>query len=82
MSTRDSIVTLKESMGRSIIGQEKVVERLIIGLLADGNLLIEGLPALCRHFAGNARARYAGWPRDIFRGQPDVTPGRRCADHC
>jgi len=33
-------------MGRSIIGQESIIERLLIGLLANGNLLIEGLPGV------------------------------------
>lgn len=35
-------------MGASIIGQEAVVERLIIGLLENGNLLVEGLPGLAK----------------------------------
>ena len=35
-------------MGESIIGQAEVVERLLIGLLANGNLLVEGLPGLAK----------------------------------
>lgn len=35
-------------MNASIIGQENIVERLIIGLLANGNLLVEGLPGLAK----------------------------------
>jgi MoxR-like ATPase len=48
MGARDQILELKERMGRSIIGQEHIVERLIIGLLANGNLLVEGLPGLAK----------------------------------
>ena len=46
MSAHQQIAELKKRMGKSIIGQEAVVERLIIGLLANGNLLVEGLPGL------------------------------------
>ena len=41
MSAREQISRLKQSMQRSIIGQEHIVERLIIGLLANGNILVE-----------------------------------------
>ena len=46
MSARESIIDLRERMGRSIIGQEHVVERLLLTLLCNGNLLLEGLPGL------------------------------------
>ncbi len=38
MSALDQVKALRDRMGRSIIGQETVVERLIVGLLANGNL--------------------------------------------
>jgi len=48
VSSNDAILDLKAPMGRSIIGQEHIVERLLIGLLANGNLLVEGLPGLAK----------------------------------
>jgi MoxR-like ATPase len=42
MPARDAFRDLLARMGRSIIGQEAVIERLLIGLLADGHLLVEG----------------------------------------
>jgi MoxR-like ATPase len=44
MSAREQILDLEARRGRSIIGQEQIIERLIIGLLANGNLLVEGIP--------------------------------------
>jgi len=44
MTPYESIQLLQKRMNASIIGQENIVERLIIGLLANGNLLVEGLP--------------------------------------
>jgi Mg-chelatase subunit ChlI len=35
-------------MGQSIIGQEAMVERLLLGLLANGHMLVEGLPGLAK----------------------------------
>ena len=48
MNAREQIRALQERMAATIIGQEAIVERLVIGLLANGNLLVEGLPGL-RH---------------------------------
>lgn len=44
MTPYESIKLLQQKMNASIIGQENIVERLIIVLLANGNLLLEGLP--------------------------------------
>jgi MoxR-like ATPase len=44
MTPFESIQILQKKMNTSIIGQEHIVERLIIDLLANGNLLVEGLP--------------------------------------
>lgn len=46
---RANFAGLRARMGHSIIGQEQVVERLLIALLADGNVLVEGLPGSPRH---------------------------------
>lgn len=46
MTVRDTILDLEARINESIIGQEHIVERLLIGLLANGNLLVEGLPGL------------------------------------
>ena len=48
MTVRDSIQELQQQMARSIIGQETVIERLVIALLANGNVLMEGLPGTAK----------------------------------
>jgi MoxR-like ATPase len=74
MSARPQILELKQRMGRSIIGQEAVIERLLIGLLANGNLLVEGLPGLAKTRAVKSLARNldAGLSRIQFT--PDLLP--------
>ena len=48
MSVLDEIKYLKGEVMKSIIGQEDIVNHLIISLLSNGNLLIEGLPGLAK----------------------------------
>ncbi len=48
MDSRQHIAHLQEGISRSIIGQEHIVERLLICLPANGNLLMEGLPGLAK----------------------------------
>ncbi len=48
MSARTAFSELNQSLGQSIIGQQHLVERLLITLLADGHLLVEGAPGLAK----------------------------------
>src|SRR5262245_49836030 len=48
MSARDAILDLKKRIGESIIGQQAVIDRLLVALLADGHVLMEGLPGLAK----------------------------------
>ena len=42
---------LKQEMGKVIVGQKYLVDRLIIGLLANGHVLLEGVPGLAKTLA-------------------------------
>lgn len=57
MDARQSVNDLRARMAQSIIGQTDVIDRLIIGLLANGNLLIEGLPGLAKTRAVKSMAK-------------------------
>lgn len=48
MSQWESINALKKTLSNTIIGQERLIERLLIALLADGHLLVEGAPGLAK----------------------------------
>ncbi len=47
-AARENFIKLKDYMNRSIIGQEALIERLLIAMLADGHLLVEGAPGLAK----------------------------------
>jgi MoxR-like ATPase len=61
-------------MAQSIIGQEAVVERLIIGLLANGNLLVEGLPGLAKTRAIKSLAKNLEAEFSRIQFTPDLLP--------
>ena len=48
MSNQESIQNLKKYVEQHIIGQENLVDRMLIALLADGHLLVEGAPGLAK----------------------------------
>ena len=68
------IQALRERMQQSIIGQQTVVERIIIGLLANGNLLVEGLPGLAKTRAIKALAKNIEADFSRIQVTPDLLP--------
>jgi MoxR-like ATPase len=45
---RDALIDLKARIGQSVLGQDRLIESMLIGLLANGNILIESLPGLAK----------------------------------
>jgi len=70
----EAVKTIQSEMERSVIGQDYVVERLLIALLANGNVLLEGLPGLAktRSVKSLAKTLEAGLSRIQFT--PDLLP--------
>lgn len=48
MSAHHAILALRRYLNNQILGQERLVDRLLIALLADGHLLVEGVPGLAK----------------------------------
>ena len=74
MTALEQILELKERMGRSIIGQEAVVERLLLTLLCNGNVLVEGLPGLAKTRAVKALAKNLESDFSRIQFTPDLLP--------
>jgi MoxR-like ATPase len=75
MSQRQAITLLSAHVNRRILGQARFVERMLIALLADGHLLVEGAPGLAKTTA--IKELSAGLEGDFHRIQftPDLLPG-------
>jgi MoxR-like ATPase len=68
------VTDLMDELGRVIVGQRPMLERLLIGLLADGHVLLEGVPGLAKTLAVRTLASTidAGYHRIQFT--PDLLP--------
>jgi len=74
MTPRESINILLERMNEAIIGQEHIVDRFVMGLLADGNLLVEGLPGLAKTRAVRSMADAIDATFSRIQFTPDLSP--------
>lgn len=74
MSDRAALLSLKNALAERIIGQEHLIQRLLIALLANGHLLVEGAPGLAKTKAIKCLAE--GIEGDFHRIQftPDLLP--------
>ena len=71
---QQDIAQLREWLANKIVGQEHLIERLMIALLADGHLLVEGAPGLAKTKA--IKTLSEGLEADFHRVQftPDLLP--------
>ena len=71
---REQILQLKQYVSGNIIGQDELIERLLIAILADGHLLVEGAPGLAKTRA--IKVIGEGIEGDFHRVQftPDLLP--------
>jgi len=74
MSVYDALNNLQNNVATKIIGQETLINRLLIALLADGHLLVEGAPGLAKTRA--IKSLGEGLDADFHRVQftPDLLP--------
>jgi MoxR-like ATPase len=74
VTPRDAVAALQVAMNAEVLGQSRVVERMVIGLLADGHLLIEGLPGLAKTRAVKAMAKHLKTDFSRIQFTPDLLP--------
>ncbi|MDY5824469.1 MAG: AAA family ATPase [Candidatus Coprenecus sp.] len=65
---------LSMEMGKVIVGQKHLVDNLLIGLLANGHILLEGLPGLAKTLAINTLAKSINAKFNRIQFTPDLLP--------
>ncbi|ARA94568.1 MAG: AAA family ATPase [Bacteroidetes bacterium] len=65
---------LLSEIGRVVVGQRYMVERLLIGLLGDGHVLLEGVPGLAKTLTVSSLARAIGTSFQRIQFTPDLLP--------
>jgi MoxR-like ATPase len=74
MAARESFLEIQRQMAGSIIGQEAVIERLLIALLANGNVLMEGLPGTAKTRSIKTLAKLIESDFSRVQFTPDLLP--------
>ena len=68
------ITDLLEEMGKVMVGQKDLMEKLLIGLLADGHILVEGVPGLAKTTAIKTLANAIDARFSRIQFTPDLLP--------
>ena len=68
------IAAIREEVGRVIVGQEKLIDRLILALVTGGHILLEGVPGLAKTLSVNTLAKVLGLGFKRISFTPDLLP--------
>ena len=68
------IPSLKAEIGKVIVGQDYLVDRLIIGMLSNGHVLLEGVPGLAKTLTVNTLAQAMETSFQRIQFTPDLLP--------
>src|SRR5260370_9825773 len=68
------VQALKQEIGKVIVGQDYLIERLLIGLLAHGHILLEGVPGLAKTLAVRTLSRTVETQFQRIQFTPDLLP--------
>ncbi len=71
---REVIDKIKKEIKKVVVGQEGMVDGLLIGLLCDGHILLEGVPGLAKTTTVNALAKTLGLEFKRVQFTPDLLP--------
>lgn len=74
-NTQSNIQSLKKHIQASIVGQAHLVDRLLIALLADGHILVEGAPGLAKTRAIKVLSKGIDGHFQRVQFTPDLLPG-------
>ena len=68
------IVSIKNELKKVVVGQEKMVDGLLIGLLTNGHILLEGVPGLAKTLTIKTLAQILGLDFKRIQFTPDLLP--------
>lgn len=76
-----SLEAIRKSVATVIVGQESLLDGLMIGLLADGHILLEGLPGLAKSLAVQSLAQAVAGSFNRIQFTPDLLPSDLTGTH-
>ena len=72
--TPQTAAHIKEELGKIIVGQDEVIEQIIVALLAEGHALLEGVPGTAKTLIVKTIARIIGARFSRIQFTPDLMP--------
>lgn len=72
---RAIIATVRAAMARRIVGKDEMVEAMLVAVMSDGHVLLEGVPGLAKTLAVRTFAGLAGLSYKRIQFTPDLLPG-------
>src|SRR5581483_8872482 len=73
-SLQQSVDTLKHEIGKVIVGQEQMIDLLLAAVLADGHVLIEGVPGVAKTLAAKLLSKSISTGFSRIQFTPDLMP--------
>src|SRR3954469_15176206 len=73
-SLQHSVQTLKNEIGKVIVGQHQMIELLLTAILADGHVLIEGVPGVAKTLTAKLLSRAISVDFSRIQFTPDLMP--------
>ncbi len=74
MNSREKIQAVIDEMGKVVIGQERLINRLLVGLFTGGHVLLEGVPGLAKTLTINTLAKILDLHFHRIQFTPDLLP--------
>ena len=71
---KELVARIRDEVGRVIVAQEKLVDRLILALITDGHILLEGVPGLAKTLSCNTLAKVLALDFKRISFTPDLLP--------
>jgi MoxR-like ATPase len=71
---KELVAKIRDEVGKVIVGQEKLIDRLILALVTDGHILLEGVPGLAKTLSCNTLAKALGLDFKRISFTPDLLP--------
>ena len=73
-SQKELVSRIRDEVSRVIVGQEKLVDRLLLALVTNGHILLEGVPGLAKTLSCNTLAKALGVDFKRISFTPDLLP--------
>lgn len=74
MNSREKIQGVVDEMGKVVVGQERLINRLLVGLFTGGHVLLEGVPGLAKTLTINTLAKILDLHFQRIQFTPDLLP--------